>query len=208
MERAAQLHAAFILDLANRFTPCRENNWDFDLGWAYTPAEVDFAGVLVAIGCPRPPASVRFVPQQGDGWDVRQANLLRWGHDQGYARTVLIGSDSPQLPLAVVQDAFTVLDEADVAMGRTLDGGYYLIGMCGVHDVLTGLSMSTATVADALTAGITARGLRLAELPELFDIDEEEDLAHLRMALAPDGAAAPATWAVLKQLGFATGHGT
>jgi glycosyltransferase A (GT-A) superfamily protein (DUF2064 family) len=100
-----------------------------------------------------------------------------------------------------------VLEEADVAMGRTSDGGYYLIGMCGVHDVLTGLSMSTATVADALTARITARGLRLAELPEMFDIDEEGDLEHLRTTLAPDGAAAPATWAALKRLGLATRQG-
>src|SRR5829696_9880227 len=91
MERAAALYAAFLVDLAARFTPGPEDDWGFDAGWAYTPAGVDFASVLEAIGCPRPSASVRFVPQQGEGWDIRQANLLRWGHDQGYARTVLIG---------------------------------------------------------------------------------------------------------------------
>jgi uncharacterized protein len=207
MERASALYAAFLVDLAARFTPGPEDDWGFDAGWAYTPPGVDFASVLEAIGCPRPSASARFVPQQGEGWDIRQANLLRWGHDQGYARTVLIGSDSPQLPFAVVQDAFAVLSEADVAMGRTLDGGYYLIGMCGVHDVLTGLPMSTTTVADALAARVTSRGLRLVELPETFDIDEEEDLDCLRPALAPDGAAAPMTWAALKELGLAAAPG-
>ena len=207
MERAATLYAAFLVDLAVRFTPDPDDDWGFDVGWAYTPAEVDFAGVLDAIGCPRPPASVHLVPQQGEGWDVRQANLLRWGHDQDYARTVLIGSDSPQLPLAVVQDAFARLHQANLVMGRTFDGGYYLIGMHGVHEVLTGLLMSTATVADALAARVTARGLRLAELPATFDIDEEADLAHLWASLGPDGAAAPTTWAVLKQLGLAVAHG-
>ena len=81
---------------------------------------------------------------------MRQANILRWGFEHGYARTVLIGSDSPQLPRAVVRDAFATLVEHDVAMGRTHDGGYYLIGMRGCHDVLTGVPMSTATAADAL----------------------------------------------------------
>jgi hypothetical protein len=142
------------------------------------------------------------VPQQGEGWDVRQANLLRWGHDRGYGRTVLVASDSPQVPLAVVQNAFALLDEVDVAMGRTFDGGYYLIGVRGVHDVLTGATMSTVTVADVLATRSAARGLRMAELPEMFDIDEKGDLEHLRTMLAPDGTAAPRTWAALTQLGL------
>ena len=86
-------------------------------------------------------------------------------------------------------------------MGRTLDGGYYLIGMRGFHDVLTGVPMSTTSAADALAADRVC-GLRLAELPVTFDIDEERDLEHLRAALAPDGAAAPATWAALGRLGL------
>jgi uncharacterized protein len=202
MERAAELYAAFLVDLSARFAPGPGEDWGFDVGWAFTPAEVDFALVLQQIGCAPPPVPVHFVPQQGDGWDVRQANILAWGHAQGYERTVLIGSDSPQLPLTVVREAFAALTDHEVAMGRTLDGGYYLIGMRGFLDVLTGVPMSTATVADALAARITARGLRLAELPETFDIDEERDLQHLRLALAPDGASAPATWAALRRLGL------
>ena len=202
MERAAQLHAAFLVDLAARFTPGPEDTWGFDVGWAYTPAEVDFAGVLNAIGCPHLPASVHFVAQHGDGWDERQVNILAWGHEQGYQWTVLIGSDSPQLPFAVVGDAFAALVDHDVAMGRTLDGGYYLIGMRGFHDVLSGIPMSTVTAAEALAARTEGLGLRLAELPITFDVDEEPDLEHLRRALVPDGACAPATWAALRRLGL------
>ena len=202
MERAAALYAAFLVDLAARFTPCPGEDWGFDAGWAYTPADVDFAHVLMGIGCAPPPPSVRFVPQHGEGWDVRQANLLRWGAEQGYARTVLIGSDSPQLPLAVVRDAFAALATHDVALGRTHDGGYYLIGLRGYHDVLSGVPMSTASAADALVARAAALGLRLAELPETFDIDEARDLDHLRAALEPGGDCAPATWAALRRLGL------
>ena len=188
MERAAALYAAFLVDLATRFTPRAGEDWGFDVGWAYTPAEVDFAGVLTGIGCDPPGPDVVFVPQHGDGWDVRQANLMRWGHEHGYARTVLVGSDSPQLPLATMHEAFAALLDCDVAMGHTLDGGYYLIGMRGYHDVLTGVPMSTASAAEALTARIAEQGLRLALLPPTFDVDIQEDLDHLRSALAPDGA--------------------
>ena len=202
MARAAALYAAFLVDLAARFTPCQDQDWGFDVGWAFTPGEVDFAGVLQRIGCNPPPPTVRFVAQHGDGWDVRQTNILAWGHDQGYERTVLIASDSPQLPFATVRDAFAALADHDVALGRTLDGGYYLIGMRGFHDVLCGVSMSTVSAADALATRTWDLGLRLAELPVTFDVDEERDLEQLRRALAPEGARAPATWAALRRLGL------
>jgi glycosyltransferase A (GT-A) superfamily protein (DUF2064 family) len=200
MARAAALYEAFLVDLAARFTPGPDEDWGFDVGWAFTPADVDFAGVLRRIGCAPPPPAIRFVAQHGDGWDERQANILSWGHEQGYQRTVLVGSDSPQLPFSVVGEAFAALVDHDVAMGRTLDGGYHLIGMRGFHDVLTGVPMSTASAADALAARTADLGLRLAELPVTFDVDEERDLEHLRRALFPDGACAPATWAALRRL--------
>src|ERR687897_90326 len=109
MARAAELYAAFLVDLAARFTPRQDEDWGFDIGWAFTPADVDFARVLQRIGCAPPPPEVRFVAQHGDSWDERQANILAWGHQQGYERTVLIGSDSPQLPSSVVRDAFAAL---------------------------------------------------------------------------------------------------
>jgi glycosyltransferase A (GT-A) superfamily protein (DUF2064 family) len=203
MARAAELYAAFLVDLAARFTPSQGEDMGFDTGWAFTPADVDFACVLQRIGCDSPAPAARFVAQHGDGWDLRQANILAWGHEQGYERTVLIGSDSPQLPFSVVSDALVALLDHDVAIGRTLDGGYYLIGMRGFHDVLRGVPMSTITAAEAVAARTRDLGLRLAELPVTFDIDEERDLEHLRRALAPDGACAPATWVALRRLGLA-----
>jgi hypothetical protein len=62
--------------------------------------------------------------------------------------------------------------------------------------------MSTVAAADALAARTDALGLRRAELPVTFDIDEERDLEHLRRALSPDGACAKATWEALRRLGL------
>jgi len=223
MEPACRLYRAFLLDLARRFTPSAPptppnpggepsvspQSWgaggaegavDYDLGWAFTPADLDFRQVLCELGAPPQPASVRFVPQEGDGWGERQANLLRWGQEHGYERTVLIASDSPHLPARTPTAAFAALAEHDVALGRVHDGGYYLIGLRGFHDVFTAVPMSTASAADALAARAAALGLRLAELPPTFDIDEAADLDRLRAHLEPDGADAPATWAAVHDL--------
>jgi len=196
MDRAAVLYRAFLTDLAARFAPTAA----YDLGWAVSPPDTDFVAVLTDLG--RPPApGVRIVPQAGDDWGARQANLLRWGHEHGYARTVLAASDSPHLDAGVPAAAFAALAIHDVAIGRVHDGGYYLIGVRGAnHGVLTGVPMSTASAADAVLARAAALGLSAAELPPTFDIDEAADLDRLRAALAPDGAAAPATWAALDGL--------
>ena len=202
MERAARLYRAFLVDLARRFTPRPGVACGYDLGWAFTPPECDFPAILAALTGVRRDG-VRFVPQVGAGWGERQTNLLRWGHDHGHARTVLIASDSPQLAASIPERAFAHLVDRDVAVGRVHDGGYYLIGVRGFHDVLGGVPMSTSGAFDALCARARALDLRVAELPPTFDVDEAPDLALLRRALAPDGAAAPATWAALRRLGLA-----
>ncbi len=201
-ERAALLYRAFLTDLAARFTPTPGTDPDFDLGWAFTPPACDFGHVLAELGWPQP-EHVHFVPQVGQDWGARQANLLRWGYDHGYARTALTASDSPHLPRSTAADAFTALVDHDMVFGRVHDGGYYLIGLRGFHDVLSGVPMSTRSAADAICARAHDLGLHIAELPPTFDVDEAGDLDLLRHALAPDGAAAPATWAALHDLALA-----
>lgn len=60
--------------------------------------------------------------------------------------------------------------------------------------------MSTASAADQVIARAHALGLRVAELPPTFDVDEREDLNRLIAALEPDGKACLATWSALRAL--------
>ncbi len=170
MEQAADLYRAFLTDLANRFIPAASSG-RFDLAWAFTPSGCDFPGILagltpLAACCD---GAVRFVAQEGEGWDVRQQRLLRWGHEAGYDRVVLTASDSPQMTVATIEHAFATLASHDVVLGRVHDGGYFLVGQRGLHDVLTGVPMSTTSAADAVCArsrrtgspvGGTARDVR------------------------------------------------
>lgn len=202
MQRAALLYAAFIEDLAVRFMPQGDSTRDYDLGWAVAPTEAMFREAMAAIDGFQLPTNARFVEQVGADWTVRQVNLLQWGHDRGYARTVLIASDSPQLRKEIPTMAFCALAEHDVALGRVRDGGYYLIGQRGTFDLLSSIEMSTGQVAERVACRAYAAGLRMAELPTTFDVDDGNDLDQLVDDLAPDGAAAPATWRALHRHGL------
>lgn len=103
----------------------------------------------------------------------------------GPARTpsLLVGTDTPTLPTAYLQRACDALQRgaADVVLGPSEDGGYYLIGLRRpVPELFTGMPWSSSTVAAETLARIRRLGLRLALLPGWFDVDRGEDLARLR----------------------------
>lgn len=202
MERAAALYRAFLADLAATVTPARAEA-RYDLAWTHSPPEAGFRRALAGIAG-TVPAAVRVQPQIADeDWGHRQRALLKWGHDEGYARSVLIASDSPHIGSVVIEAAFRALEGSDVVLGRVHDGGYYLIGQRGFAEIFEDVPMSTASAADALVARAKKLGLRVAEVPGTFDVDVEADLDLLRSHLAAcDGRAAPATWAALRELGL------
>ncbi|HEV2128226.1 MAG TPA: DUF2064 domain-containing protein [Thermomicrobiales bacterium] len=203
MERAARLYVAFLADIAGCFTPPANPGGSWDLAWTHSPPDVDFRSELrEAIG--DAPAHVRYVPQiANQDWGRRQSALLAWGDAQGYRRTVLIASDSPQIEVAVIEDAFAALASHDVVLGRVHDGGYYLIGQRGFREILDGVQMSTASAADGVLQHARNQGLATAEVDPTFDVDVEDDLTLLIEHLAAsDGTAAPATWRAMKDLGL------
>jgi glycosyltransferase A (GT-A) superfamily protein (DUF2064 family) len=199
MERAATLYRSFLHDLARRFM---SEPHDFAVGWAYTPESHPFRDTIEDICPPLDPDRVHYVQQVGNDWAERQARLLRWGSAHGFASTILTASDSPQMTREVVEVAFRALETADVVIGRVHDGGYFLIGVNGDHDVVIGVPMSTASAADSLIAQAEQRGLRVAMVEPTFDVDIEPDLALLVALCRADPPAAPATAAALEALGL------
>jgi rSAM/selenodomain-associated transferase 1 len=96
-------------------------------------------------------------------------------------RVVLLGSDSPTIPLALVEQAFTCLKQFPVVLGPTHDGGYYLVGMTGsVPDIFAGIAWSTRHVWDQTTARLMAAGVSYGTLPVWYDVDTIDDLRRLR----------------------------
>jgi len=114
-------------------------------------------------------------------------------------RVVVIGSDSPTLPIGLIGAAFRSLQEAPFVLGPSNDGGYYAVGASHrMRPSFEGVRWSTA---HALDDTINANPERqVAIIAPWYDIDEPEDLAVLRahISVAPD--AAPATARYLHKL--------
>ena len=186
-EEAARLYRAFLTDLAHNFA-----GQACDLYWAYTPAEVDYLSFIATLA-PSLIEHMHAFPQQGIDLGARLHHVFRWTHDRGYQRTIVIGSDSPQISLKTVEQARKALDKASIVLGPADDGGYYLIAMRRPYDVFRDIPMSTSIVAQKTIELAQSLGLTVHTLENLFDIDELSDLLHLARLLEADSSLAPET---------------
>jgi rSAM/selenodomain-associated transferase 1 len=150
------------------------------------------------------PAGVRLYPQARGDLGARLDTLLTGLLAEGYAGAIALGTDTPTLPTAYLEEACAVLaaPDADVVLGPSEDGGYYLIGLRRPAPALFGdMPWSTAAVCAETLARAHAAGRRVRLLPPWFDVDRAPDLARLR-APAPSAAFAPRrTLAYLAALG-------
>jgi hypothetical protein len=159
--------------------------------------------VLVLDGEPGPwlPPGFDVVPQCGGPLDERLA--AAFAAMSGPA--LLIGMDTPQ----VTPDLLAVdWQAADAVFGPAADGGFWALGL-RVPDpaLLRGVPMSTPATGAFQRARLISAGLRVADLPQLRDVDTAAD-AVAAAAKAPRGrfaARARALAAVLSPV--ATGSG-
>ena len=194
-EAAVALYGAFLQDLAARFT-----NAPFEYGWYVTPSDAwDDISPLVDRG----EREARILFQREGDLTERQREFFRGASERGEERVVLIASDSPHVTVEVVEQAFRELDRHDLVFGPTYDGGYYLIGMRGQgpYDVLHDVPMSTDTVLNGVIARASRAGLSVGWVETTFDVDEVEDLEHLRR-LVEHRTDLAATRAALEALGL------
>jgi uncharacterized protein len=95
--------------------------------------------------------------------------------------TLVIGSDCPALSAEDLRAAANALyDGADVVLIPAEDGGYVLIGARAAHgELFTDIAWGTQTVLAETRKRISELGLVSVELPTLWDVDIEADLARL-----------------------------
>jgi len=125
------------------------------------------------------------VPQGGGDLGRRMGRFFRARLAGGAAAVVLLGSDSPTVPLPFVEQAFRELGRADVVLGPAADGGYYLVGCgCRVPPVFDGVAWGTASVLAETVARLSDPGWRLALLPPWYDVDTLDGWRMLQGHLA------------------------
>ena len=121
--------------------------------------------------------------QQGDSLGERMSHAFQYLFDRGFGNIILVGSDLPVISLTLFDQAYTWLahGEADVVLGPSADGGYYLIGMNRlISDIFADMSWSRDDVLARTTEKIAGLGLKHQLLPLRYDIDTPEDLRRLQ----------------------------
>lgn len=118
---------------------------------------------------------------------------------------VVVGSDHPELRPEVVEDALGQLETgtADVTLGPTPDGGYWLVGCRSGIDtgrLFADTAWSTERVLETTQARAEGLGLRCELVAGLEDVDTPADLDRLMERLATGGAACPATRQALAEV--------
>lgn len=202
-EESAALSACFIRDVAAKvqtFAKCR----DVVACAVYTPAGSEVAlRALLPDGLP--------LLTQGEGdlgarMEKAVADLLATGH----AGVILIGSDSPTMPLAILRAATAAMrGGGNVVLSPAQDGGYTLIGLSQPHaELFKDIPWSTSGVHRLTELRAREIGLPVVNLPGWYDVDDAASLAMLEdemRGIAPPfaapglvGAEAPATFAFLR----------
>jgi hypothetical protein len=118
-------------------------------------------------------------PQTGGDLGSRMAQALGFLLSLGQ-RAILVGSDSPDLPLAYVQQAFAELQSHEVVLAPAADGGYILIGERRHHpELFRDIPWSTAAVFSKTRSRAAELGIACAEVPPWEDIDDFPSLQRL-----------------------------
>ena len=175
-DEAAGLYRCFLLDKIQQVRALERARPVI----AYAPED---AGPIFEAMAP----DLELLPQRGVDLGVRLTGILDRLLGSGHDGAIAIDSDTPTLPVRMLQQAVDRLaddPELDVLLGPTEDGGYYLIGLKAPQPVLfTDMPWSTADVLLETVRRAEGRRLRLAQLPPWYDVDTSEDLDRLRVEL-------------------------
>lgn len=178
-ERAAAVYRQFVLTLLARLDGIAP---DQVLAFAPSDRADDFKPIL--------PAGWRQEPQAGDDLGNRMQHYFANRFTEGHKRVVLLGTDSPDVPIEHVTTAMATLATQDVVLGPTEDGGYCLIGMRRQAEpnqfppIFSDIPWSTPDVWLATIDALQATNTNYAVLPTWYDVDEVEDYQRLVDQLA------------------------
>lgn len=136
-----------------------------------------------------------FYKQKGECLGERMSNAFRFAKDTGASKMVIIGSDSPALPASSIKRAFGLLGRADVVLGPSLDGGYYLIGLKSpCPGLFKGIVWSSPTVLKSTINNAQGLKKRVVLLDKRYDIDDVRDLFRLKNDLSKIRNRSVARW--------------
>jgi rSAM/selenodomain-associated transferase 1 len=167
-DEAASLHGSLVLDLLERCQTLK--GCDKILAGAPTPDHPFFSAMKSRFKIP-------IWDQVGDDLGASMAHAFHSALGAPYQAAIIIGTDIPGLTAPLLVSACKGLENHDIVVGPTIDGGYYLIGLRKtVPELFEHIPWSTDTVFSLTQEKAKSLGLSLKVLPILRDLDMIEDL--------------------------------
>jgi rSAM/selenodomain-associated transferase 1 len=200
-QQAADLYEAFTRDLIERIAA--HGAFRLILSADPGPDHPFFTELAAASGASG-------VPQGNGDLGELMARALHGRLTAGVDKALLIGTDMPTVPMAHLDEAARLLDEAPVVFGPSADGGYYLAGAAARAlddwDAITARLFSAEipwSTPDALRATLARKGeIEVALAPPWHDVDVPADLERLCAHLKdPAGTDLPRTRRLLAAWG-------
>jgi hypothetical protein len=120
--------------------------------------------------------------QEGNDIGARMHNAFLRVFKKGYEKAVLVGCDIPHIQPNSYEKAFDMLEDKDMAICPTYDGGYCLIGLKRPQSALfmSDVHWGNQSVIDRTYAVANQLNLDIAMLEKYRDIDLFEDLMLMR----------------------------
>ncbi len=172
-ENCEVLHQAFLKDYYACFkkikVPC-------DVFIVYAPENFNRAFLKTI------PKGYRSFVQEGSDIGERMHNAFLRVFEKGYKKVVLVGCDIPHIQPDSYEKAFNVLENRDMAICPTYDGGYCLMGLKKPQKSLfmSKVDWGNQSVIDRTYATANQLKLDVAMLEKYRDIDLFEDLILMR----------------------------
>ncbi len=95
-------------------------------------------------------------------------------------RVVVIGTDSPEITSAVIEEAFIRLHRCDLVIGPSFDGGFYLLGVTTpIPSLLREVPWSSGNEREEVLRRARMRDLDIQQMSPRIDVDTVEDLEKL-----------------------------
>ena len=174
--QACAVHCACLLDLTEKIKEISTIIYR-------TASEDDFWDTVCKYGQTTVSETVRKIPIKTQvGEDLGQRIQQALSDELSIAdKAILIGTDCPQISNCLLQQAFELLNEADLLLGPAADGGYYLIGLKKAQaQLFTNISWGSEKVLKQTLKKAEQQKLKTLLLPQLTDIDTWEDIKRLQ----------------------------
>lgn len=122
--------------------------------------------------------TIHYVPQASGDLGRRMHLAIKQAFANGAGRVVLVGTDIPGMTTDIIEQAVVALNEKDLVLGPSTDGGYWLVGMKGPHNIFEGIAWSTGEVLERTLMLARFKGLTAHLLAPLTDLDTPGDLTR------------------------------